>query len=494
MANGPGLDFMPIGDDMSHLGEPASLWRYFYEMTKIPHESKAEERMREYIISVAISLGLPYEVDGAGNLLVRKQASPGKEASPLLILQGHMDMVCEKNEEVEHDFSRDPLELRVKGDYLYATDTTLGADNGIGGAAMLAVMEDASLIHGPLELLFTVDEETGLTGAFRLKEGFLNGRRMLNLDTEEEGALYIGCAGGGDSTITLPVEFDDVLDGAGVKINVTGLLGGNSGVDIHTGRANSNVLLARTLKDLSKSVVFQLVDMDGGTKRNAIPRRSWAIIFIGEGDLPLIDDILEKSMDGFKSEFTVEPNIIVEGSRLAAPVARCLTVSSTNRVIDLLLSLPNGVQGMSQNIPDLVETSTNLATLSVKEGSFVVGMNSRSSVESALQWALDHIESIALLAGAGFAKGGHYPGWEPNVRSELLAILKKTHEEVLGTVPGVKAIHAGLETGIIGKKFPGMDMVSFGPQIEHPHSPNERVKISSVNAFWTLLVGVLKRL
>ena len=486
-------DYTELTGDMSSLGEPSRLWYYFRKTSEIPHGSKDEERIREYMKNVAGSLGLDHEVDGAGNLLVRKPATPGKEDTPILILQGHMDMVCEKNEEVVHDFSKDALRLRVKGDYLYATETTLGADNGVGAAAMLAIMEDTSLGHGPLEFLFTVDEETGLTGAFQLEEGFLKGRRMLNLDTEEEGAIYVGCAGGADCTVTLPVEFEDVIEGAGIKINVTGLLGGHSGVDAHLGRGNSNVLLARLLKDLSRNVVFQLVDIGGGTKRNAIPRQSWAKLFVDTDAIPVVEETIIKSVNGFKAEFTVEPDLTVERTLMEEPVERCLDVKSTRTIIDLLLSLPNGVQAMSQDIPDLVETSSNLAIIGIKDNDFQVWMNSRSSVESALEWALDHIESISSLAGAGLQKGGHYPGWKPDLNSKLLARLKVIHEEVLGSVPEIKAIHAGLETGIIGKKFPGMDMVSIGPQIEHPHSPMERVKISSVYDFWRLLTTLLEK-
>ena len=481
--------------NVASLGEPEQLWNHFLNITKIPRCSKNEEKIRESIVKFAASLKLQCEVDAAGNVLVKKTASPGKENSPVVILQGHIDMVCEKNEEVQHDFSSDPLRLRVKGDYLYATETTLGADNGIGAAAMLAIMEDTSISHGPLEFLFTVDEETGLTGAFQLQEEFLEGRRMLNLDTEEEGAIYVGCAGGADSKVFLPLEYKDTVEGKGIKINVTGLLGGHSGVDVHLGRANSNVLLARTLKAISKKVDFQLVGITGGTKRNAIPRQSSALLLVKPTvDISMLDQVVVKGLKGFRNEFTVEPNIVVEAKRSEIPIERCLDVASTKKVIDLLLSLPNGVQAMCQDIPDLVETSTNLAIIKIHNDRFTVELNSRSSVESALEWALDHIESISSLSRSRFKQGGSYPGWKPDISSSLLDTLKTAHKDVLGTVPDIKAIHAGLETGIIGEKFPGMDMVSLGPQIEHPHSPEERVKISSVADFWKLLVAALERI
>ena len=477
--------------DLEALGAPEELWRYFCRITQIPHCSKNEERIREFVVGEAERLKIPYEVDSAGNVLVRKAAQNGGKTVPGLILQGHLDMVCEKNEEVEHDFSRDPLKLRKKGDYLYATETTLGADNGIGGAAMLAVMESDSIAHGPLELLFTVDEETGLTGAFQIEKELLHYRRMLNLDTEEEGAVYVGCAGGADSTLNLPVNWEPAGSGTGLEITVSGLLGGHSGVDVHTGRANSNVLLARTLKELSKKVEFRLASLSGGTKRNAIPRQSRACIIVSESGFPMVRDVIDSIVEGFRSEFTVEKEIIVESRRPDQLPERCLDGVSTARCIDLLIALPYGVQAMSQDIPDLVETSSNLAIISL-DGELKVSMNSRSSVSSALEWALDHIGSIAALAGASFEKAGHYPGWKPDITSELLAAVKRTHEEVLGSTPEIKAIHAGLETGIIGEKFPGMEMVSIGPQIEHPHSPMERVKISSVSDFWRLLVAVLE--
>jgi len=480
--------------NVASLGEPTLLWNHFLNITKIPRCSKHEEMIRESIEKFAGSLTLQCEVDAAGNVLVKKTATPGKENSPVVILQGHIDMVCEKNEEVDHDFSKDPLKLRVKGDYLYATNTTLGADNGIGAAAMLAVMEDTSISHGPLEFLFTVDEETGLTGAFQLQEEFLEGRRMLNLDTEEEGAIYVGCAGGADSKIFLPLESEGAVEGTGINIKVTGLLGGHSGVDVHLGRANSNVLLARTLKEVSRKVDFQLIDITGGTKRNAIPRQSSALILVKPEDISLLELVVAKSVEGFRNEFTVEPNIVVEAKISDKLIEKCLNAASTKKVIDLLLSLPNGVQAMCQDIPDLVETSTNLAIISIHNDRLTVELNSRSSVGSALEWALDHIESISSLSKARFKKGGNYPGWKPDISSSLLETLKTVHEDVLGIIPEIKAIHAGLETGIIGEKFPGMDMVSLGPQIEHPHSPEERVKISSVADFWKFLVAALEQL
>ena len=486
-------EFQSMDDGPGPLGEPEALWDHFWKLTKIPRCSKHEEMIWDFVVGEAGKLGLSCVVDEAGNVLIRKAATAGREDAKGLILQGHIDMVCEKNEEVAHDFSRDPLRLRTRGDYLYATDTTLGADNGVGAAAMLAVMESDSIEHGPLEFLFTIDEETGLTGAFQIKEELLRYRRMLNLDTEEEGAIYVGCAGGADSTVHLPVTWEDAGSGTGVQITVTGLLGGHSGVDIHTGRANSNLLLARVLKQLSRKVRFRLQELSGGTKRNAIPRQSRASLLIMDDQLPIVGGVLENCLDGFRSEFTVEPGIRLESRPADEAASRCLDEASTEKVLDLLMALPHGVQAMSQDIPDLVETSTNLAIIDLSEKELLVYMNSRSSVASALDWALDHIESIAELAGAGFKKGGHYPGWKPDLSSELLAIIERAHEDVLGERAEIKAIHAGLETGIIGEKFPGMEMVSIGPQIEHPHSPMERVKISSVRDFWRFLLAVLER-
>lgn len=484
-----------IIQNVESLGEPRSLWKNFEEISQIPRCSKNEGRIREYIIKRANDLGLQYLTDEIGNIVVKKKATDGYEGVKGIILQSHIDMVCEKNEGTGHDFSRDPLQLRRKGDYLYATDTTLGADNGIGMAAMLSIMEDGALEHGPMEFLFTVDEETGLTGAFRLGEDILEYRRMLNLDTEEEGAIYVGCAGGADSVLKLGLEFVETNEEQekGINIKVGGLLGGHSGVDVHLGRGNSNLLLARVLKKIWRKFEFGIVDIRGGTKRNAIPRESNITLIIPKDTEVIIEGILKKCRKEFENEFTVEKKISID-SKNVERAKTCTDKKSTKQIIDLLLSLPNGVQAMCQDIPDLVETSTNFATISISDSMMVVGLNSRSSVESALEWAVEHIESISELAGAGFERGGHYPGWKPNVNSSILKGLKRTYSDIYGSEPDIKAIHAGLETGIIGKKFPGMDMVSMGPQIEHPHSPQERVKISSVSDFWNILRRALKTL
>jgi dipeptidase D len=404
-------------------------------------------------------------------------------------------MVNEKNSDVDHDFSKDPISPQEDGEYLTASGTTLGSDNGIGVAAMLAVMEAKDLVHGPLELLFTVDEETGLTGAASLDGSLLEGRRLLNLDSEEEGMVYVGCAGGADSTLTLPLVTCPIPSGSvALDIRLHGLKGGHSGVDIHLQRGNAVKLLARALNALSFHMSFHLSAISGGNKHNAIPRESFATVLLPSGVRGQFQRELEQEIASIREEFlAAEPGLVLEVKDGDLPHSMW-NDDTTERVLHLLTALPHGVLAMSYDIPDLVETSTNLATVVMSNGSLVVGMSSRSSVESALRATRLSIRATATLAGAGVEEGNGYPGWKPNLQSPLLAVLKKVHEQKLGHTPEIKAIHAGLECGIIGEKVPGMDMISFGPQIEFPHSPDERVKIDSVGTFYELLAATLEEL
>jgi dipeptidase D len=474
---------------------PQNLWKHFDQILTIPRGSKEEDRMRAYVIDVTKRSGLKYQVDEAGNVVVRKPATAGHESAPATILQSHLDMVNEKNSDVEHDFSKDPIVPVQDEAYLTASGTTLGSDNGIGVAAMLAVIEAKDLVHGPLELLFTVDEETGLTGAASLDGSMLEGRRLLNLDSEEEGMVYVGCAGGADSTITLPLTSSPIPSGnIALDIRLHGLKGGHSGVDIHLQRGNAVKLLARALNALSFRMSFHLSAISGGNKHNAIPREAFATALLPGGVKDQFSKELEQEVAAIREEFrAAEPNLLLEITEATLPHAMW-DDRATERVLHLLTALPHGVLAMSYDIPDLVETSTNLATVVVSDGSLVVGMSSRSSVESALRATRLSIRAIATLAGARVEEGNGYPGWKPNLQSELLAVLKRVHEQKLGHTPEIKAIHAGLECGIIGEKVPGMDMISFGPQIEFPHSPDERVKIDSVGSFYEVLAMTLKEL
>ncbi|MGA1820559.1 MAG: aminoacyl-histidine dipeptidase [Thermoplasmatota archaeon] len=471
--------------------EPKLLWKHFNELRKIPRCSKNEGKVIEYIISTASSLGLDHKKDGANNLVVRKPASPGHENAPTVVLQGHVDMVCEKNKDVTFDFSKDPIKLRMDKDYLYATGTTLGADNGIGVCAALAVLEDKDMVHGPIEALFTVDEETGLTGAFALGDDMLEGRLMINLDTEEERALYVGCAGGGESEINMPVLWEEPK-GKAFNVNFFGMKGGHSGVDIHLGRANAIKLLARMLWKAAREHDFTIGAFTGGDKHNAIPREAEAVI-VTRGDPAPIKDIVMKAFEEVKFEYkSLEPGMSIEIKDIEIP-QRAMTEEDSRRTLHLIVSLPHGVYRMSPDIEDLVETSTSMSKIRTEDDVYIQ-LASRSSSASQLEALRDKIEAIVVLAGGEAQRGKAYPGWLPNLDSKVLAVLKESAIELWEKVPEIKAIHAGLETGIIGEKFPGMDMASLGPQIENPHSPDERVRVPSVKDFWDLLALTLKKL
>lgn len=471
--------------------EPKLLWKHFDELRKIPRCSKHEEKVIAYIVSVADRLGLDYMKDDMNNIVVLKPASTGHENAPIVVLQGHVDMVCEKNKEVPFDFSTDAIKLRMEGEYLYATGTTLGADNGIGVCAALAVLEDNGLVHGPIEALFTVDEETGLTGAFSLGNDMLKGRLMINLDTEEEKALYVGCAGGGESEINMPVLWEE-SGGKAFCINFSGMKGGHSGVDIHLGRANAVKLLARMLWKAARAHDLSIANFTGGDKHNAIPREAEAVV-VTRGEPAPVKEVLIEAFQEIKFEYrSMEPGMSMEIKDIPLP-QRSMTEEDSRRMLHLVVSLPHGVFRMSPDIPDLVETSTSMAKIRTEDDVYIQ-LASRSSSSSQLEALRDQIEAIVVLAGGEAERGKAYPGWLPNLDSSVLAILKRSAKELWGKDPEIKAIHAGLETGIIGEKFPGMDMASMGPQIENPHSPDERVRVPSVKDFWDLLSRALEKL
>jgi len=477
--------------------QPQNLWRHFYDLTRIPRCSKNEKQVGEHILSIARRNGLEAKQDSFGNIVICKPASPGCENAPTVILQGHMDMVCEKNKETIHNFEKDPITLVRDGDYIKADGTTLGSDNGIGVSAALAIMENKSLTHGPLEFLFTVDEETGLTGATNLSSDFLQGRILLNLDAEEEGSLYVGCAGGKDSIITFALEFEPApANTVPLEVNVKGLRGGHSGVDIHTGRANAIKLLNRVLWNLSESFSIRLAKMEGGSKRNAIPREAEALIYVSKKHLDDVKRAIEKLDAVVRAEVAaVEKNFVltaeeVKGLRKGKVIKRTIQ----KKILNLLYALPHGVIKMSADIPGLVETSTNVATVNTSKKAFVIGTSQRSSVDTEKQDIVDQVQAAALLAGATVEHTDGYPGWKPNMNSRVLTVAEAAYQLLFNRKPEVKAIHAGLECGIIGEKFPGIDMISFGPTIENPHSPDERVNIETVKVFWDYLLAVLKQL
>ena len=473
--------------------EPQALWQHFDQILTIPHGSGNEAALREHIIEIAKRNGLEYQVDGVGNLLVRKPGSAGKENAPAVVLQNHLDMVNEKNSDVEHDFETDAIKPERDGDYLKAAGTTLGADNGIGAAAALALLEATDLVHGPIEALFTIEEETGLIGAADLDATMIAGRMLLNLDGEEEGILYVGCAGGGDSEVTLTLTPAPTPQGStAVELKLHGMKGGHSGCDIHLQRGNAIKLLVRAIYAVKlQGTQLSLAALQGGSAHNAIPREAFATVVVAGSDL-----------DAFRAAFDKETAAIMDEFRPAEPdmksdvqVVDCLAdvwnESSTTAVLGLITAMPHGAMSMSYDIPGLVETSTNLATVLPDNGSLAIGMSSRSSVESALEALRQRIRSAGELAGAKVVEGDSYPGWKPNLASPLLKVVKRVHAKELGVEPKIEAIHAGLECGIIGEKLDGMDMISFGPQIEFPHSPDERVKIDTVGQFYRLLSAVL---
>ena len=475
--------------------EPKSLWRHFDQILTIPRGSKEEDRIRAYVVAHAEKLELPFQVDGTGNVVVSKPATEGYEDSPVTILQSHLDMVNEKNSDVDHDFDQDPIQPREDGDYLTASGTTLGSDNGIGVSAMLAIMEADDLVHGPLELLFTIDEETGLTGASNLDPEMLQGRRLINLDSEEEGSLCVGCAGGADSALSLPISKMPAPEGSvALKVELKGLKGGHSGIDIHLQRGNATQLLTRALWAVGQNTAFHLASLEGGNKHNAVPREAAAIVVLADQDRAAFEAGVTGTLEAIQEEFRpAEPGAQFSISQNEVP-DEVWDHDSTGKVMALVVALPHGVISMSYDIPGLVETSTNLATVKPQNGTVEIGLSSRSSVASALEALRQRIRSAASLAGASVEEGDGYPGWKPDLQSELLQVVRQVHERELGTDPKIEAIHAGLECGLIGEMIPGMDMISFGPQIEFPHSPDERVHVASVDRFFKLLAATLKDL
>ena len=474
--------------------KPPLVWKYFAEIVRIPRCSKHEEKMTRYVLETAKRLGLEAKADRMGNVVARKPASPGKERVPMVCLQGHLDMVCEKNKDVVHDFSKDPIELVRKDDVMMANGTTLGADNGVGVATNLAIMEDKTLVHGPLEFLFTVDEETGLTGAAGLEAGFLKSRILLNLDSEEEGELYVGCSGGRDTTGTWTVTFDaaPAQAVAGV-LAVTGLKGGHSGMEIHQGRGNAIKTLNRALRALD-ALGVRLSSIQGGSKRNAIPREAEATVWVPAKRWDEAVQAVNAFNKAARAEVsTVDPDLKVSLTAIrGAKRGKVIKKAQQRKLLQTIAALPHGVMKMSADIPGLVETSTNVAVIETGKKGISLATSQRSSVPSEIDEMCDTVRTIFELGGAAVAQGDGYPGWKPNLASPNLKLAKRTYKELYGKEPAVKAIHAGLECGIIGERVPGMDMLSFGPTLQGVHSPDEKIFIGTVETFWNYLLAILK--
>ncbi|MDR2120845.1 MAG: aminoacyl-histidine dipeptidase [Tannerella sp.] len=476
--------------------EPEAVWKYFYEITQIPRPSKKEEKVILYLEAFAAKHNLPLKKDAAGNVLIAKRATKGYENLPVVILQSHVDMVCEKNSDVTHDFENDPIKTVVDGEWLRADGTTLGADNGIGMAAELALLAADDIEHGALECLFTVDEETGLTGANALEEGFMTGRILLNLDSEDEGELFIGCAGGKGTTATFAYEPQPApASMLYFKIAVSGLKGGHSGCDIHCGRGNANKILARFLYLLEGKFDFVLSELKGGNLHNAIAREAFAVIGVEPSDREAVRVLLNRFAADVENELKrVDPDVHI-GMETVGKQDFHIGKDLSEKLIFSLLACPHGVAAMSSDVEGLVETSTNLASVRMDAGHrIVVCTSQRSSVESAKNAVADQVAATFRLAGAEVAHGDGYPGWAPNKDSKILAAARDTYRKLFGREPEIKAIHAGLECGLFLKKYPWLDMISFGPTLREVHSPNERIRIDTVQLWWNHLLELLKNI
>jgi len=473
--------------------QPQELWKHFYDITQIPRPSKHEAEISEFIIEFGKKLGLETIVDEIGNVIIKKPATLGMENRHGVILQAHLDMVPQKNEDTAHDFMKDPLKPYIDEDWVKATGTTLGADNGMGIAAAMAVLESKTLEHGPVEALFTIDEETGMTGAFGMKPGLLDGDILLNMDSEDEGELYIGCAGGTNANITFNYQETQAPDGmTAFKLTVKGLKGGHSGLDIPLGRGNSNKLLNRLMWSAERLFGLRLASIDGGSLRNAIPRESLAVVVVPEKNKDAFLKYIETFRAEVKKELAlVEPDLQVLVDATDMP-ATLIDEKTQHNLFNALYACPNGVIRMSNEMEGLVETSTNLAIIKSANGEIKLQCLLRSSVDSAKIDLEQMIRSVFELAKAEIMFDGQYPGWKPNPDSAILKTMQQVYEKKFGKIPEIRGIHAGLECAILGGPYPHWDMISFGPTIRFPHSPDEKVSISTVEKFWDFLVETLK--
>ncbi len=476
--------------------EPKALWKHFHSLTQIPRPSGKKEAIGNFLLDFGKSLGLESLRDETGNVLIRKPATPGMEQRKAVILQAHMDMVPQKNSHIEHDFEKDPIQAYVDGEWVTARDTTLGADNGIGVAAAMAILESKEIAHPDLEMFITVDEETGMDGAFGLQAGFLKGDILMNLDSEDEGELYIGCAGGLDANIEFRyTEEEKIPEGDIVlKVSLKGLKGGHSGIDIILQRANTNKLLFRFLKQAVIAYEARLAKVEGGNLRNAIPREASAILSIPKEIYEEFVEFTEEMEDLFIEEYSSVED------KLSLSVEPCswegglIPEEIQDDLINSVIACPDGVYRMIPDVPGVVETSNNLAVVQSGEKNIVIRCLLRSSVDSRKEELASAIESLFTMAGARVGFTGGYPGWEPKLDSPILRCMKEVYQRKFGIEPKVMIIHAGLECGILGTHYPHMDMISFGPTIRHPHSPDEKVNIATVAKFWDYLLESLKEI
>ena len=475
--------------------EPREIWNHFHALTQIPRPSKKEQDVIQYMKRFGEKLGLETVVDEVGNVIIRKPATPGMENRKGVILQGHLDMVPQKNSDREFNFETDPIEAVIDGEWVRANGTTLGSDNGIGVAAAMAVLASDSLVHGPVEALFTVDEETGMTGAFGLKPGLLDGDILINMDSEDEGELYVGCAGGIDISATKTYQEENVPGGqAAYLLTLKGLKGGHSGMDIALGRANANKLLFRFLMQAESDLHIRISEAGGGDLRNAIPRESHAIVVVPRDLADKLESLVADTASIYRKEFAeTEPDLSFNCTSAKLP-SKVLPLKEQYQMIRAVFACPNGVQRMSQSMPGLVETSNNLAIVRIEAGNFTALNLTRSSVDSAKEATAWKIAAVFHLIGAEVKLSGEYPGWKPNTKSPILKTCQDVYHKRFGKIPEIKAIHAGLECGLLGGVYPGLDMISFGPTIRYPHSPDEKVEIGTVKKFWEFLVAILEEI
>ncbi|MFR1822168.1 MAG: aminoacyl-histidine dipeptidase [Clostridium saudiense] len=475
--------------------EPKAVFQYFEEISNIPRGSGNEKGISDYLLNFGKELGLESIQDEALNVIIKKPGTPGYENAPTVIIQGHMDMVCEKNNGVEHDFEKDPLKLRIVDDYIYATDTTLGADNGIAVAYAMAILASNDIPHPPIEVLLTTDEETGMSGAMAIKKENLQGKILINLDNEEEGYLLVSCAGGVRSTATLKVDEQEIGSKKLIKINISGLKGGHSGMDIIKERGNSNKILGRVLKGLLREVKFNLVSLNGGSKNNAIPREAEAIIAVNPNDENTAIEVINNWNNIIENELRAQDTgLKIEASITDIKTCKEFTDESTKKVVDLLYIYPNGINTKSTEIEGLVESSTNLGVLTTKDGVVEFDSAIRSSIPSLKEEIVLRSKTIVELLGGKFETTSDYPGWEYDPNSKVRDICQKVHKDMYGKEAKIVAIHAGVECGLFNEKLGNLDMISFGPNLYDVHTPDEHMSISSVKNCYEYLLGILKEI
>jgi dipeptidase D len=475
--------------------QPTEIWKNFYALTQIPRPSKKEAEVIAYMKKFGEELGLKTIVDEVGNVIIKKPATPGMENRKGVIMQGHLDMVPQKNSDKDFDFEKDPIECLIDGEWVTANGTTLGADNGMGIAATMAVLESTSIKHGPIEALFTIDEETGMTGAFGLKSGILDGDILLNLDSEDEGEMYVGCAGGIDVNAKKSYKEDDTPPNmAAYKVTAKGLKGGHSGIDIPLGRANANKIIFRFLMQAEADFGIRMSEAGGGDLRNAIPREANVILTVPSAESKKFEDFVENYDTIYKNEFAeTEPDLSFTAMATDLP-AKVADASEQYKMIRAVFATPHGVERMSSSMPGLVETSNNLAVVEMRNGKFNVCCLTRSSVDTAKYATAWRIAAIYHLIDADVDLEGSYPGWKPNMDSPILKISREVYNNKYGKIPEIRAIHAGLECGLLGGVYPNLDMISFGPTIRFPHSPDEKVNIETVGKFWDFIVALLEQI